>query len=155
MGKSAVAIDTTIILKHRPILDSILVNKIISYEGWNNDAIYIGYGHMRQQGENFDNFTISNGRELILKDLKANCKVFTNYNKDSLALGLLAYNIGAYSTGMKTIVNAINSNVSRNTLDSLWLELCYIGNTKYPNLLDRRKWELQFLNYKESEYANN
>lgn len=75
------------------------VQVIIDHEGWHTEKHfpYIGYGHKVVKGEKLDH-TISEQEavELVRKDLRQKCAVFREFGKDSLLLGVLAYNIGEY-----------------------------------------------------------
>lgn len=58
---------------------------------------FVGYGHKVLKGEKFNRKkTLSEAEAdaLLRKDLKKNMAVFRQYGKDSLLLGVLAYNIG-------------------------------------------------------------
>lgn len=57
----------------------------------------VGYGHMVLRGEKFSRtrpLSEEASDRLLRKDLAKNCAVFREYGKDSLLLGVLAYNIG-------------------------------------------------------------
>lgn len=72
---------------------------IKQYEGWHTARHYpyVGYGHKLQKGDNFDH-TISKpfADSLLRQDLLQKCAAFRRFGKDSLLLGVLAYNIGEY-----------------------------------------------------------
>lgn len=75
------------------------VEIIKQFEGWHGKEHYpyVGYGHQLLAGEKWDH-TISeaNATELVRSDLRKKCAVFRSFGKDSLLLGVLAYNIGEY-----------------------------------------------------------
>ncbi|WP_416998896.1 glycoside hydrolase family protein [Alistipes indistinctus] len=69
------------------------------YEGWHteNNYPYVGYGHRLQPGETFNaRITEETADSLLRADLKQKCAVFRRFGRDSLLLGVLAYNIGEY-----------------------------------------------------------
>lgn len=73
------------------------VEMIKRYEGWHTvrDAPYIGYGHRRLPGEQLTaNLTEAQADSLLRSDLMKRCAVFRRFNKDSLLLATLAYNVG-------------------------------------------------------------
>lgn len=75
------------------------VSLIKEFEGWHSKKHYpyVGYGHKVLKGEKLD-YLISEqeATELVRKDLRQKCSVFRSYGKDSLLLGVLAYNVGEY-----------------------------------------------------------
>jgi len=75
------------------------VDCLKKYEGWHSKKHYpyVGYGHKLQKGENFT-ADISEGfaDSLLRKDLLQKCACFRKFGKDSLLLGVLAYNVGEY-----------------------------------------------------------
>lgn len=69
------------------------------YEGWHteDDYPYVGYGHRLQPGETFNvRITEKTADSLLRADLKQKCAAFRRFDRDSLLLGVLAYNIGEY-----------------------------------------------------------
>lgn len=75
------------------------VDCIKKYEGWHSakNHPYIGYGHRLLPGENIgSNISEAIADSLLRKDLRKKCCTFRRFGKDSLILGVLAYNIGEY-----------------------------------------------------------
>ncbi len=75
------------------------VELIKRHEGWHTekDYPYVGYGHRLLPGESFGKrITERTADSLLRSDLKAKCAVFRHYGRDSLILGVLAYNVGEY-----------------------------------------------------------
>lgn len=72
---------------------------IKKYEGWHTckDYPYVGYGHRLLKGEIFD-YQISEmfADSLLRKDLRQKCMHFRRFGRDSLLLGVLAYNVGEF-----------------------------------------------------------
>lgn len=69
------------------------------YEGLHKpgDYPYVGYGHRMLPGESFDTYFSEQAADSLLRaDLMAKCAVFRRFGKDSLLLGVLAYNVGEY-----------------------------------------------------------
>lgn len=69
------------------------------YEGWHaeNNYPYVGYGHRLQSGETFNaRITEETADSLLRADLQQKCAVFRRFGRDSLLLGVLAYNVGEY-----------------------------------------------------------
>lgn len=96
--------DTTICIKPKlENMDSLFeeaVKLIKEHEGWHSAKHYpyVGYGHKLLKGDNFDhNISESFATELVRKDLRQKMSVFRKYGRDSLILGVLAYNIGEYN----------------------------------------------------------
>lgn len=82
--------------KEKTLFDSV-VEMIKRYEGWHTvrDTPYIGYGHRRLLGEQLTaNLTEAQADSLLRSDLMKRCAVFRRFNKDSLLLATLAYNVG-------------------------------------------------------------
>lgn len=104
-NKSTLIIDTICInnitepeINHDSLFD-VAVEIIKKYEGWHTakNYPYVGYGHKLLKGDKFNhNISEKFATELLKKDLKQKCSVFSEYGKDSLILGVLAYNIGEY-----------------------------------------------------------
>lgn len=76
------------------------VELIKNHEGWHSAKHYpyVGYGH-RLTGEDSFNHNISKKQadSILRSDLRKKCAVFREFGKDSLILGVLAYNVGEYS----------------------------------------------------------
>lgn len=75
------------------------VSIIKKYEGMSTPRHYpfVGHGHLVLPGEKFPrnrSLTASEADALLRKDLRKLCAQFRQYGRDSLILGVLAYNIG-------------------------------------------------------------
>lgn len=128
------------------------VECIKKHEGWHTSKNhpYVGYGHKLRSGEKFDNnITEEFADSLLRKDLLQKCKVFRDFGRDSLLLGVLAYNVGEYtllgSTHKKKsrLIQKLE-NGDRNIYDE------YITFRKYkgkviPSIERRRKYEYELL----------
>lgn len=80
-------------------LFEIAVEIIKEFEGWHSAKHhpYVGYGHQLLKGDKFNaNITEEFATELLRKDLRQKIGEFKAYGKDSLILGVLAYNIGEW-----------------------------------------------------------
>lgn len=75
------------------------VEIIKKYEGWHsNHYPYVGYGHRLLPGETFGaNISEATADFLLKKDLRQKCSAFRRFNRDSLILGVLAYQVGEYT----------------------------------------------------------
>lgn len=70
------------------------------YEGWHTAKSYpyVGYGHRLLPGECFRaDIPESVADSLLKKDLQQKCSVFRHFGRDSLILGVLAYQVGEYT----------------------------------------------------------
>lgn len=75
------------------------VQIIVEHEGWHSKEHhpYIGYGHKMVKGEKYKHqISHPEAVQLVRKDLRKKCSIFREFGKDSLILGVLAYNIGEY-----------------------------------------------------------
>ena len=69
-------------------------------EGWHTQKHhpYVGYGHKLTLKDTFNhNISEEFADQLLRKDLQQKCSVFRQFGKDSLLLGVLAYNVGEYT----------------------------------------------------------
>ena len=67
------------------------------YEGMHRkkDYPYVGYGHKLRPGETYSsNMSLKEADALLRRDLQSLCAMFSKYDKDSLLLAALAYNVG-------------------------------------------------------------
>ena len=70
----------------------------------------IGYGHKVQPGEKYSRGTTlseSQADALLRKDLKKLVDLYKSYGKDSLLLGVLAYNVGPGRVNKSSVVNLL------------------------------------------------
>ena len=73
---------------------------IKQFEGWHSARHhpYVGYGHRLLAGESFPvEITEAQADSLLRCDLLQKCRVFRRFGRDSLLLGVLAYNVGEYT----------------------------------------------------------
>ncbi len=72
---------------------------IKKYEGWHDSRHYpyVGYGHKLLKEDKFGHLiSEAFADSLLRKDLLQKCAQFRKFGKDSLLLGVLAYNTGEY-----------------------------------------------------------
>lgn len=70
----------------------------------------VGYGHKVLPGEKFDRkttLTESRADALLRSDLRKNMRVFRQFGRDSMILGVLAYNIGMGNVMRSSIVKKL------------------------------------------------
>ena len=70
----------------------------------------IGYGHMVQPGEHYkkgQKLTEKQADALLRKDLKKFADLYKSYGKDSLLLGVLAYNVGPGRVNRSLVVRLL------------------------------------------------
>lgn len=87
-----------IVVEERDLFDE-AVELIKRCEGWHTekDYPYVGYGHRLLLGETFGaGFTEKTADSLLRADLRKKCVLFRRFGRDSLLLGVLAYNVGEY-----------------------------------------------------------
>lgn len=97
---------------------------IKKYEGLSNASHYpfVGYGHLIMPGEKFTRgkaLSQSEAEKLLRKDLKKLCSTFRQFGKDSLILGVLAYNIGPGNVKKSTVFKKLsqgNRDIEQNYL---------------------------------------
>lgn len=127
------------------------VKLIKRYEGWHgNHYPYVGYGHRVITGETFGtNISEEFADSLLRNDLKQKCAVFRRFGKDSLLLGVLAYNVGEYTLlGYKgkaksSLVRKLESG-NRN-IKQEYLSYRYYQSKVLPSLEKRRRAEFYLL----------
>lgn len=101
----------------------------------------IGYGHLVQPGEKYSRGTKlseSQADALLRKDLKKLVDYYKSYGKDSLLLGVLAYNIGPGRVDKSTVVKLLK-NGNRNIRDAFESLCRYKG--KVHNQIKQRRIE--------------
>lgn len=72
----------------------------------------VGYGHLVMPGEKFSRSKALSEKQadaLLRKDLDKLCALYRQYGKDSLLLGVLAYNIGPGRVNASTVLKKIKS----------------------------------------------
>lgn len=73
---------------------------IKQFEGWHTAMHYpyVGYGHKLLKKDTLTaDLTETQADSLLRRDLRQKCAVFRRFGKDSLLLGVLAYNVGEYT----------------------------------------------------------
>lgn len=76
------------------------------------DRPYYGYGHRILPGERLPQhrpLTESEADALLRKDLKKFCALYSQYGKDSVLLGTLAYNIGPGAVNKSSVLKNLKS----------------------------------------------
>ena len=125
------------------------------YEGMHRkkDYPYVGYGHKLRSGEHYSsNMSFAEADQLLRKDLKEFCGMFSKYGKDSLLLAALAYNVGPYRIlGSKkkypksTLLMKIEAGI-RNFKED-YVQFCRWKGKKIPSIERRRyaEWVLLYV----------
>ncbi len=106
----------------------------------------VGYGHMVLPGERFSRtqpLSETQADALLRKDLLKNCAVFREFGKDSLLLGVLAYNIGSGAVKNSSVVKKLRAG-DRNIRDS-YLAHCRYRGKAHAGLRKRRVEEFETL----------
>lgn len=131
------------------------VEIIKKYEGLHQPKHWplVGYGHMVLKGEKFNRSKTMSEKEadaLLRKDLLKNCAVFREFGKDSLLLGVLAYNIGSGNVKRSTVVSKLRQG-DRNIRENFIAHCRYKGKQN-PQIKRRRieEFETLFLTDKDS-----
>ncbi|MDE6521884.1 MAG: glycoside hydrolase family protein [Muribaculaceae bacterium] len=76
------------------------------------DWPYVGYGHQVQPGEHYRRgvqLTEAQADALLRKDLKKLCSLYSEYGKDSVLLGALAYNCGPGVVNKSSILKKLKA----------------------------------------------
>ncbi|MDE6028321.1 MAG: hypothetical protein K2G23_09635 [Muribaculaceae bacterium] len=124
------------------------VQIIKKYEGLHSSKHWplIGYGHLVMPGEKFSRSKALSQKEaeaLLRKDLLKNCAVFREYGKDSLLLGVLAYNIGSGATLKSSVVKKLKN--GNRDIKSSYLAHCRYKGKTLSGLKRRRIEEFETL----------
>lgn len=79
---------------------SLAVECIKRFEGWHGEKKhwpYVGWGHKVLPEETYTNsISRAQGDSILRADLRKLCRMFSYLGRDSLIVGVLAYNVGAY-----------------------------------------------------------
>lgn len=128
------------------------VDLIKKHEGWHNTREYIGYGHRITKKDKFKlPITKRQGDSILRADLRQKISCFSMFGKDSLILGVLAYNVGegvllgSESRSRSTLIKKIEAGNF-----SVYHE--YVSFHKWngkaiPSIKQRRITELNTLNH--------
>lgn len=111
----------------------------------------VGYGHLVLPGEKFSRSKAMNeaaAEKLLRKDLLKNCAVFRQYGKDSLLLGVLAYNVGSGTVKRSSLLKQIAAG-NRN-IENLYLSYSKYRGKSHSGLRKRRIEEFQTLFLRDS-----
>lgn len=125
---------------------------IKKYEGWHDSRHYpyVGYGHRLLKEDKF-NHLISEAfaDSLLRKDLLQKCAQFRKFGKDSLILGVLAYNTGEYKLlgyGELPKSRLIKKLEQGNRMIYIeYVSYCRYKGKVIPSLRKRREEEYQLL----------
>lgn len=123
---------------------------IKQFEGWHAGQNYIGYGHKVLPDELFSGaITEAQADSLLRVDLLQKCAVFRLFGRDSLLLGVLAYNVGeyrllgGYGKPPSRLIQKLKAG-DRDIYDEYVTFRIYRGKI-HPGLERRRKNEFQLL----------
>ena len=121
------------------------VDLIIFHEGWHDGKDgYVGYGHKLSRADNFDhNISKEFAKDLVKRDLLSKCVTFREFKKDSLLLGVLAYNVGENNVIRSRMVDMMR-NGKRNIYHE-YMSFCHIDGKKSNVLVKRRLREFNLL----------
>ena len=107
---------------------------------------YVGYGHQVQPGEPYlrgCQLTEAQADALLRKDLRKFCALYSQYGKDSVLLGALAYNCGPGVVNKSGILKKLKSG-NRNIFKAYTSHCRYKGK-RHKGLYNRRLTELAAL----------
>lgn len=107
---------------------------------------YVGYGHQVQPGEPYRRgvqLTEAQADALLRKDLAKFCALYSQYGKDSVLLGALAYNCGPGVVNKSSILKKLKSG-DRNIFKAYTSHCRYKGKW-HKGLHNRRLTELAAL----------
>lgn len=107
---------------------------------------YVGYGHQVQPGEPYRRgvqLTEAQADALLRKDLAKFCALYSQYGKDSVLLGALAYNCGPGVVNKSSILKKLKSG-DRNIFKAYTSHCRYKGK-RHKGLYNRRLTELAVL----------
>ncbi len=107
---------------------------------------YIGYGHQVQPGETYRRgvqLTEAQADELLRKDLRKFCALYSEYGKDSVLLGALAYNCGPGVVNKSSVLKKLKKG-DQNIFTAYTAHCRYKGKF-HKGLYERRLTELAAL----------
>lgn len=107
---------------------------------------YVGYGHQVQPGEPYRRgcqLAEAQADALLRKDLRKICALYSEYGKDSVLLGALAYNCGPGVVNKSTVLKKLKRG-DRNIFKSYTSHCRYKGKW-HKGLYNRRLTELAAL----------
>lgn len=129
-------------------LFELAVNIIKKYETLHQPRHWplVGYGHQVLPGEKFSRtrpMAEADAEALLRKDLLKNCAVFRSYGRDSLLLGVLAYNIGSGATKKSSVARKLAAG-DRN-IEANYLAHCKYRGKQHAGIRARRVEEFDAL----------
>lgn len=107
---------------------------------------YVGYGNQVQPSEPYRRgcqLTEAQADALLRKDLAKFCALYSQYGKDSLLLGALAYNIGSGAVNKSSVIKKLKAG-DRNIFKSYTSHCRYKGKW-HKGLYNRRLTEIAAL----------
>lgn len=128
-------------------LYNLAVDMIKGFEGWHSEKHYpyVGYGHQLLPDDNFNhNISEKFATEILKKDLNQKISTFKEYGKDSLLLGVLAYNIGewkikgGYGYQKSSLLKAIEAGASRDVIRKHYVSY-RLWNGKVIKSIEKRR----------------
>lgn len=132
----------------------VAVKIIKESEGWHSQKHYpyVGYGHKLNAGDNFDsNIDEDFATEILKKDLNQKISAFKEYGKDSLILGVLAYNVGEWKLKgghgypKSSLIKAIENNESDSVIKAHYVSYRLWNGKVIPSIERRRHREFNNL----------
>ena len=145
-GVSVNAGDYTSLMELPPFERAVLIIKY--YESLHRPEHWptIGFGHVVQPGEPYKRGVQLNERqadELLRTDLKKFCSLYSEYGKDSILLGALAYNCGPGAVNKSTILKKLK--VRDRNIFKAYTSHCHYKGKWHKRLYSRRLTELHLL----------
>lgn len=110
------------------------------------DWPYVGYGHQVQPGEPYRRgvqLTERQADALLRKDLRKFSTLYSEYGKDSIILGALAYNCGPGVVNNSTVLKKLRKG-DRNIYKA-YIAHCHYTGKFYKGIYKRRCMELAVL----------
>lgn len=106
----------------------------------------VGYGHKVLPGEKFSRtkaLSEAEADKLLRKDLLKNCAVFRSYGKDSLLLGVLAYNIGSGAVQRSSVIKLLKA--GNRDFREVYISHCRYKGKVHKQIQQRRIEEFETL----------
>ena len=107
---------------------------------------YVGYGHQVQPGEPYRRgvqLTEAQADALLRKDLRKFCALYSQYGKDSVLLGALAYNCGPGIVNKSSVLKMLKT--GKRDIFKAYTAHCHYKGKRHPGLYKRRLTELAAL----------
>lgn len=122
------------------------VDCIKRYEGLHKPEHhpYVGYGHKLMSCEKFPaNMSEPYADSLLRADLRKKCRVFRSFDRDSLLLGVLAYNVGETRVLKSRLVQKLRTGCR--DVRSEYITFRIMNGKVSPVLEQRREEEFRLL----------